>query len=218
MKPTACRRRSNRASRPPCAFLVAAILSSNIAMLMFVQRAGASCTGDVNNDNTVNVTDLLAVIGAWGPCGNPNDCPPDINNDDSVDVTDLLAVIGAWGVCPCSPVGTWVNASPVTYTCAFGIININITQWTFANIGGNLRVTAGSQIPAMNGLMVSCQTGSVFSVTGTLPGTCTETYTLTGTFSSPSQFSGTFTMNYTPTSGSCFDCMTHQVNVLATRP
>ena len=54
-------------------------------------------------DGTVNVQDLLAVIGAWGACANPNDCPADIapaGGNDVVNVEDLLAVIGAWGACP----------------------------------------------------------------------------------------------------------------------
>jgi len=54
-------------------------------------------------NDVVNVEDLLAVIGAWGPCGNPSNCPADIappGGDDLVKVSDLLAVIGAWGPCP----------------------------------------------------------------------------------------------------------------------
>jgi len=65
------------------------------------------CPADIspapNGDDTVNVQDLLAVIGAWGPCGNPSNCPADLapaNGDDVVNVQDLLAVIGAWGACP----------------------------------------------------------------------------------------------------------------------
>ncbi len=59
------------------------------------------CPADIaprGGDGQVNVTDLLAVIGAWGPCSAP--CPPDINSDGQVNVTDLLTVIGAWGPCP----------------------------------------------------------------------------------------------------------------------
>jgi hypothetical protein len=48
---------------------------------------------DVNGDGTVDVVDLLAVVGNWGPC---KDCNEDINGDSMVDVVDLLAVIGAW--------------------------------------------------------------------------------------------------------------------------
>ncbi len=66
----------------------------------------STCVADINQDGSVNVTDLLAVIGAWGPCANPNNCPEDIappgppTGDDVVDVSDLLLVIGNWGACP----------------------------------------------------------------------------------------------------------------------
>jgi len=52
---------------------------------------------DINGDGYVNVTDLLAVIAAWGiDC---DGCPEDVNNDANVNVTDLLIVIGNWGPC-----------------------------------------------------------------------------------------------------------------------
>lgn len=64
-----------------------------------------TCTPDIappGGDGLVNVSDLLAVINGWGPCGAP--CPPscsaDTNDDCNVDVTDLLAVINGWGACP----------------------------------------------------------------------------------------------------------------------
>ncbi len=67
---------------------------------------GVKCPADINDDGEVNVTDLLAVIGAWGACV---DCPAslcaadiapiDTGGDCVVNVTDLLAVIGAWGPC-----------------------------------------------------------------------------------------------------------------------
>ncbi len=59
-----------------------------------------TCPADINNSGTVDVSDLLIVIGTWGPCADPSDCPGDINNSGTVDVSDLLAVIGAWGQCP----------------------------------------------------------------------------------------------------------------------
>jgi len=61
------------------------------------------CPGNVVGDNAVNVSDLLAVINAWGPCVNPSNCPADIapvGGNDLVNVDDLLAVINAWGACP----------------------------------------------------------------------------------------------------------------------
>ncbi|HIN84517.1 MAG TPA: hypothetical protein EYM90_06425 [Phycisphaerales bacterium] len=55
-----------------------------------------SCTGDVNGDNTVDVTDLLEVVASWGTGSGP----ADINGDGIVDVGDILELVGAWGACP----------------------------------------------------------------------------------------------------------------------
>jgi hypothetical protein len=54
--------------------------------------------GDLNGDGVVNVSDLLILLGAWGPCpsgGEP--CPADLNGDGSVNVSDLLILLGNWG-------------------------------------------------------------------------------------------------------------------------
>ncbi|MCI0364610.1 MAG: dockerin type I domain-containing protein [Phycisphaerales bacterium] len=53
------------------------------------------CPADVVVDGTVNITDLLAVISAWGSPGGP----ADVNGDNTVNITDLLLVIAAWGPC-----------------------------------------------------------------------------------------------------------------------
>lgn len=70
-----------------------------------------SCRADVTGDGIVNVSDLLAVIGNWGPCGNGwvcgqaiYHCPADVpgtglSQCDVVNVTDLLVVINSWGPC-----------------------------------------------------------------------------------------------------------------------
>ena len=55
------------------------------------------CLADITGDGNVNVTDLLSLLGAWGP--NPGH-PADINDDGNVNVTDLLALLAAWGACP----------------------------------------------------------------------------------------------------------------------
>ena len=65
------------------------------------EECPSDCTGDTNGDGSVNVIDLLAVIGAWGTC---TDCDEDITGSDglpdgSVNVLDLLAVIASWGEC-----------------------------------------------------------------------------------------------------------------------
>ena len=55
------------------------------------------CGADVNCDGVVDVTDLLAVIAAWGECPAADPCTADTNGDGMVDVTDLLAIIASWG-------------------------------------------------------------------------------------------------------------------------
>ena len=56
----------------------------------------AECDSDVNGDGTVDVNDILQLIGAWGNLGGDED----INEDGVVGVDDLLVLIGAWGSCP----------------------------------------------------------------------------------------------------------------------
>ena len=50
--------------------------------------------GDFNGDGTVDVFDLLFLLGMWGPCEDPNDCAADINGSGTVDVFDLLMLLG----------------------------------------------------------------------------------------------------------------------------
>lgn len=58
-----------------------------------------SIPGDIDGDGVVDVTDLLVLLAAWGPC--PKPCPPscaaDINDDCIVNVTDLLTLLANWG-------------------------------------------------------------------------------------------------------------------------
>ena len=62
---------------------------------IFSQLAIAQpCEADLSGDGTVNVTDLLLIIGAWGT---PN---ADITGDNMTDVSDLLVAIGEFGPCP----------------------------------------------------------------------------------------------------------------------
>ncbi|UCD74424.1 MAG: VCBS repeat-containing protein [Phycisphaerales bacterium] len=55
------------------------------------------CPADVNQDLVVNIDDLFAILGAWGPC---DDCPEDVNDDGVVDIDDIFDVLAQWGPCP----------------------------------------------------------------------------------------------------------------------
>jgi len=54
---------------------------------------GGAVEGDANGDGVVNFADILAIVGAWGPCPG---CPEDVNGDDAVNFADILVVIANW--------------------------------------------------------------------------------------------------------------------------
>ncbi len=54
---------------------------------------------DLDGDGTVGILDFLALLAAWGPCGDP--CPPhctgDVDGDCTVGILDFLILLGNWG-------------------------------------------------------------------------------------------------------------------------
>jgi hypothetical protein len=53
------------------------------------------CPSDIDGSGTVDVDDLLLVIGAWGTASTDED----IDDNGTVNVDDLLILISAWGPC-----------------------------------------------------------------------------------------------------------------------
>ena len=53
--------------------------------------------GDLDGDGVVGVSDLLILLGNWGPCADCNNCPGDLDGDCVVGVADLLILLGNWG-------------------------------------------------------------------------------------------------------------------------
>ncbi len=94
----------------------------------------------------------------------------------------------------CNPTSppTYVSSPAVDLYCAFGAVDLIITSWQFS--GSSILVVAPSpRAPgSLYGALTTCPSGS-FSVTTTLPGGCCETYTLTGSFTGPDTWAGTFT-------------------------
>ena len=50
--------------------------------------------GDITGDGIIDVSDILALIGNWGPC--TGDCPADLNGDGAVGVSDILLLLSYW--------------------------------------------------------------------------------------------------------------------------
>ena len=55
------------------------------------------CPWDLDDNAVVGVSDLLSLLGSWGPC---KDCPADFDGNVNVGVSDLLTLLGNWGPCP----------------------------------------------------------------------------------------------------------------------
>lgn len=54
------------------------------------------CAADLDGDDIVALTDLLALLASWGPC---DGCVADLDGNGDVDATDLLTLLAAWGGC-----------------------------------------------------------------------------------------------------------------------
>src|SRR6266513_3383292 len=63
------------------------------ALFAFIAVAFASGP-DLNNDGTVNVSDLGIMLSNWGKTTKP---PADINQDGIVNVSDLGVLLSNWG-------------------------------------------------------------------------------------------------------------------------
>jgi hypothetical protein len=86
---------------PQSQFMIAWNLASLATGLGPISAAryntGTCCPADVDDNGSIDVDDLIAVILDWGLCAT---CAADIDGNGRVDVDDLIAVILGWGVCP----------------------------------------------------------------------------------------------------------------------
>jgi hypothetical protein len=90
--------------------------------------------------------------------------------------------------------GTYLIAPlPIVYSCDYlgvPVVDIDISEFVFTVTGSNISVSGA---PAtMDGTV----TGSSFDVSGTIPGTVEENYSLTGTFLDADSWSGTFEIQF----------------------
>ncbi len=63
---------------------------------VLLNETGPAPIGDLDGDGIVGTTDLLILLGMWGPCGDCNDCNADLDGDCVVGSTDLIMLLGNW--------------------------------------------------------------------------------------------------------------------------
>jgi len=75
------------------------LLGGETQELVLRPQDGA-CPGDIDGSGSVDIEDLLLVIGQWGnDCEGGEACNADMDGDLDIDVDDLVALIGYWGSC-----------------------------------------------------------------------------------------------------------------------
>jgi hypothetical protein len=116
---------------------------------------------------------------------------------------------------PYAPSGSYSLSPVIFYQCAWmtiPLVDLYYTSFTFIDDGTSLTVQ-----PAMNGgcFMTgpSAKDGQI-AVNCVYPGSCSEVYSLAGSFTSNSTWEATFTVSFT---GSCFDCSTQVFSIIGTR-
>lgn len=114
--------------------------------------------------------------------------------------------------------GTWTVRPALSYSCVDVFIGIPVVDFTFSSLiftgtGGSLAVTGG---PVAGSGAVD--TGAcTFTATGTVPGGCSETYTITGTFTGPDRFFGEYTATYTGSQCGLSTCTNQRWEITGTR-
>jgi hypothetical protein len=105
-----------------------------LGLTFSASAGGTTCAdADLDDNGTVNVSDLLNLIGQWGTAG-----PADFDGSGAVGVSDLLTLIGFWGC-----------VAPVNGACCTGGV-CTVTSQTACTNGGGTFQGAGTNCGATN--------------------------------------------------------------------
>jgi cysteine-rich repeat protein len=107
-------------------------------------------------------------------------------------------------VLACDPDGAYtiVQGGPVSYSCCSGLVSVNVSSFVFQQDGATVLASPSNPAP-LSGAATTCPSGG-FSNTGSIPGGCTETYSLSGSFTGPNTWDGLFQISFTGPDCSCF--------------
>ena len=126
-------------------------------------------------------------------------CDDDIDNDCDDEIDEQ-----------CSYTGTWLLDAPISYQCAWYVIFYAVDlNFNAVYINDNDPVIQVS--PTGGGGQPGNTSGSftsdvVFSSSNAISGSCTETYTFTGSFTDSETLEGAFQASFNGAGNSCSDC------------
>ena len=72
-----------------------ALTINNTRFVVACFRRSILCPADLDGDGRVGVSDLIAVLAAWGNKGGPED----LDGSGFVDIGDIIVLLAAWGPC-----------------------------------------------------------------------------------------------------------------------
>ena len=75
----------------------AALRSRGGVPALTLRKITVSCPGDFDGNGSVDVDDLLVLLGEFSSC--TENCLSDMDSDGDVDIDDMLSLIGVWGPC-----------------------------------------------------------------------------------------------------------------------
>lgn len=118
--------------------------------------------------------------------------------------------------------GTWVVTPAVSYACAFNSVTLNLSALEVTDVNPVILFSglAGTQPGSMSGTIESDDSFFATNVISSGGAGCDETYSLSGSFTSDSEFEAIFTAEFYDASGTglgCFDCVDQTFTVVGIR-
>jgi hypothetical protein len=159
---------------------------------------------DADGDGSTSCVDCNDASPAAHP-GLDEVCDDGLDNDCNGTVDDG---------CDTDYTGTWNLGSEVKYRCASGAVDIDFTQLTIADAYPSISIRAAGSSQPGNMTGTRTRAGAV-NVDRTISGSCDESYSVVGSFTSDTDFSGTFYADFT--GAYCGNCVSQTFAVTATR-
>ncbi len=197
-------------------------------------EAGESCDGNNLGGKTCVTQGFTAgQLSCTAACGiSTAGCTKCGNNvleaGEGCDDGNLMGGDGCSAACTieilsCDPDGLYaiIQGGPIAYSCCGGLVAVNISSFIFQSDGASV-LSSPSNPKTMQGQATTCPAGNI-DVSSSIAGGCTESYTLSGSFTGPDTWSGVYTLGFSGSQCDCFGgilgtpCITQVFGITAMR-